>query len=251
VPVNTWRNAAKEVLKSAGISQAQVAASQLNVNRAAFSPYLSGGRKHPRPRKVLEINCAIAAAVNDPSVEAYLDCEAVESGVLPRTFLAQDAVIDGAFLALGELATGYLVADWEQRLSSAVGAWDDEKAIRFLLVLNRDYRRLLRRHKKVPWKEGLSAISTVLGTFGLGKVLVSKRTAGYDRLEKFREIVRRELDDALDAGISARERQGVENRIYIAALGLLGKGPPSSLVEALLGFTPKQPSEPRAGKRSK
>jgi transcriptional regulator with XRE-family HTH domain len=230
--VNSWMKAAEGVLRLAGVSQAYVAGVE-GVNRAAFSPYLNGSRK-PSAEKVLAMNKAIGDAAKDPSAVAYLDCEAVAAGLLPIASLSAEAVVDGALLALEELGMGALVADWQKRLASKLGAWDEKRIGEFLIALNREHRRLLRARARVPWKEGLDAVGVVLRRFGLGDLMAVTR-ATRNQIECFRNTVRKELDGVLDPSVSARERHYLENRLFIAALELAAPDNAGSLAEMLAG----------------
>lgn len=232
VSVNAWAKAARAILRDAGISEATVAKQQLGISRAAFSPYL-GGAREPSCEKIIAINDAIGQVTNDPPATVYLDCEAVHAGLLPMNFLSVESLADGAFLALEELCSGYLAHDWQSRLASAISGWTERRLGRFLLELNRAHRRLLRTRNRVPWREGLAAIETVLREHGLHPI-VAKERVKYDRISRFRSSVSRELDSIIGPQVTARMRFGVENRILLSALALSQNGGPS-LQKLLLG----------------
>jgi transcriptional regulator with XRE-family HTH domain len=233
ITVNRWTKAACAVLHAAGVSQAYVAEVELGISRAAVSPYLNGARK-PSPEKVLDINDAIANATKDPGAAAYLDCEAVEADLLPISYLGSNDLVDGARLALEDLGVGLLVDDWPTRLASMLGKRNQEQIGKFLLAVNREHRRLLRNRTHVPWREAADAVVAVLKRFGLGDLITGKR-AVRDRIDHFRAVVRQELDRVAGPSISARDRHAVENRIFAAALALLGRSEPSPSIAQLLG----------------
>ena len=206
------------MLDAAGVSQAHVAEVELGINRAAFSPYLSGRRK-PSPEKVLDMNDAIGNATQDASAAAYLDCEAVAAGLLPIAYLNSAELVDGAGAALEELGVGFLASGWPTRLASMLGTRSQEQIGAFLLAVNREHRRLLRNRTRVPWKEGVDGVATILKRFGLGD-LIEKMEPTRNKVEQFRNTVRKELDKVMDSTKSARERYDVENRLVLAALEL-------------------------------
>jgi hypothetical protein len=233
VAVNNWTEAATDVLRTAGVSQAHVAEVELRINRAALSPYLNGTRT-PSPEKVLDVNDAIGNAANDPGAAAYLDCEAATAGLLPIEYLGRKNLVDGARLALEELGVGFLVPNWPTRLASALATRSQERIGKFLLALNREHRRLLRNKTPVPWKEGLDAVAIVLRKFGLGDLIETARPTR-DRVNQFRNTVRKELDRIIDSTKSARERYDVENRLVLAALELAARSGSLSELRTLDG----------------
>lgn len=244
--VNTWTKAATAALADARISQAAVAEQGLRISRAAFSPYLNGSRK-PSPQKVLKINKAIGEATNEAAVTPYLDCEAVEAGLLSLGYMNTGALIDGAFFALEELGIGLLNANWRPLLDAKVESWSDARVAKLLIALNRDHRKLLREHATVPWKKGHDTVAAVLRRFSLGE-LIGRKGPTRGRLDRFRDIVRGELDSALDPNLTARERRGIEDRLFIAALGLVREDTRTLLAEHLDGWMPPDAPTPKGKK---
>lgn len=136
-----WGDAVLEILKTAGIPEARVAA-ELDLPRPITYRHIHGDRR-PSDEMVKRINHAVAVITNDPQLEEYLDIiHALDTGKVLSSLVSKP----GPARILQSLRF-YLRDGYIQTFMDLIGSWDDDRSHRFMLELAAYGRRWTFNHQ--------------------------------------------------------------------------------------------------------